>query len=277
MDKLQEDNKGELEVNKQEEKENKEEKSDPPEIVLGVYMHCQACAKKVEKSLRKIQGVEEVKADTKAQRVVVKGNNTATLDPIKTCEIVEKKTGRKTMLVSPLPPIPGGPEQEAVKEEEEAPKQDDENKEEKEEEAKTPPPIITVLLKMKMHCEACAHVLQKRIKKMEGVDTVETDVLNDQVMVKGLVDPQKLVEYVYRRTRKHVSIIKGDDGGGSSVDDSEQPVVDDDIKTNDDAKTNDDITKTYDDQYWNPNYDTENAYPPQILFSDENPNSCSLM
>lgn len=56
MDEAQEDNKGELEENKQEEKENKEENSDPPEIVLGVYMHCQACAKKVEKSLRKIQG-----------------------------------------------------------------------------------------------------------------------------------------------------------------------------------------------------------------------------
>lgn len=52
------------------------------------------------------------------------------LDPIKTCETIEKKTGRKTVLVSPLP-LPADPEQEETKEEE-AKKQDDEKKEEDE-------------------------------------------------------------------------------------------------------------------------------------------------
>lgn len=107
------------------------------------------------------------------------------------------------------------------------------------------------------------------------MDTVETDVMNDQVMVKGLVDPQKLVEYVYRRTRKHVSIIKGDDDGGGDVDNGDGAAAVDD---SDHSSIVDDHAKTYDDdQYWGPNYNTENVYAPQILFSDEDPNSCSLM
>lgn len=31
-----------------------------------------------------------------------------------------------------------------------------------------PPPVITAILKVRMHCEACAQVLQKRIRKIDG-------------------------------------------------------------------------------------------------------------
>lgn len=48
-------------------------------------------------------GVEEVMADSKASKVVVKGKNA---DPLKVCERIQKKSGRKVELISPLPKPP---------------------------------------------------------------------------------------------------------------------------------------------------------------------------
>lgn len=62
-------------------------------------------------------GVEEVKADSKASKVVIKGKNA---DPLKVCERIQKKSGRKVELISPLPKPP------------------EENKKEEEEEEKLP-------------------------------------------------------------------------------------------------------------------------------------------
>ena len=37
-----------------------------------------------------------------------------------------------------------------------------------------------------------------------------TDLPNDQVIVKGIIDPVKLVENVYRRTRRQASIVQAE-------------------------------------------------------------------
>lgn len=42
---------------KEEKKEEEKKDEEPPEIVLKVYMHCEGCAKKVEKSLRGYEGL----------------------------------------------------------------------------------------------------------------------------------------------------------------------------------------------------------------------------
>jgi hypothetical protein len=31
-----------------------------------------------------------------------------------------------------------------------------------------PPPVVTTVLKIRMHCDACAQVIQKRIRKIKG-------------------------------------------------------------------------------------------------------------
>lgn len=48
-------------------------------------------------------GVEEVTTDSKTSKVVVKGK---AADPIKVCERLQKKSGRKVELISPLPKPP---------------------------------------------------------------------------------------------------------------------------------------------------------------------------
>ncbi|KAM5588929.1 heavy metal-associated isoprenylated plant protein 7 [Rosa sericea] len=265
------------EENKPEEKKDEEKKEEEkkveeaPEIVLKVDMHCEACARKVARALKGFEGVEDVTTDSKASKVVVKGK---AADPIKVCERLQKKSGKKVELISPLPK----PVEEEKKEEPKEP----ENKEEKKEE---PPAVVTVILKVRMHCEACAQVLQKRIRKIQGVESVVTDVGNDQVVVTGVVDPAKLADDVYKKTRKHVSIVPKEeekkeeekkeeekkeetkDGGGEKKEgETEEGKGSDDNKSFDIKRS----------EYWPSKYYSDYAYTPQI-FSDENPNACSVM
>ncbi|KAG9130778.1 hypothetical protein Leryth_012700 [Lithospermum erythrorhizon] len=63
----------------------------PQEIVLKIYMHCEGCAKKVRKSLRGFEGVENVLTDCKSHKVIVKGEKA---DPLKVVERLQRKSHR---------------------------------------------------------------------------------------------------------------------------------------------------------------------------------------
>uniref|UniRef100_A0A2P2KJ75 Copper-binding family protein n=1 Tax=Rhizophora mucronata TaxID=61149 RepID=A0A2P2KJ75_RHIMU len=105
------------EEKKEEEEKEKNKEEEPPVIVLKVDMHCEACARKVARALKGFEGVEEVTTDSKASKVVVKGK---TADPIKVCERLQKKSGRKVEIISPLPKPP----EENKREESKEPKED---------------------------------------------------------------------------------------------------------------------------------------------------------
>lgn len=247
------------EEKKEEEKKEEKKEEEPPEIVLKVDMHCEACARKVARALKGFEGVEDVTTDSKASKVVVKGK---AADPIKVCERLQKKSGRKVEIISPLPK----PSEENK----------EENKEQKEEKKEEPPAVITVVLKIRMHCDACAQGIQKKIRKIQGVESVETDLANDQVIVKGVVDPTKLVDYVYKRTRKQASIVKDEEKKEEEKKEEEKKEEKKDGEegnAEDDKKS--DIKRS---EYWPSKHLLEYAYayPPQI-FSDENPNACSVM
>ncbi|XP_011095914.1 heavy metal-associated isoprenylated plant protein 7 [Sesamum indicum] len=255
----EEKKKEEVKKEKKEEEKKDDEVPPPPEMVLKVDMHCEACARKVARALKGFEGVEEVTAEYKTSKVVVKGKDA---DPVKVCQRIQKKSGRKVEIISPLPkPPPHQNEQQQSKEE---PKQ--ENKEE-------PPAVVTVVLKVRMHCDACAHALQKRIGKIQGVESVTTDIANDQVIVKGVLDPEKLVSDVYKRTGKQASIVKNEEKKEEEKKDEKQndKKEGEESKEEDDKKT--DIKKV---EYWPPKYYMEHTYAPQ-MFSDENPNACSVM
>lgn len=290
----------------------------PPEIVLRVYMHCEGCARKVRRRLKGFEGVEDVITDCKASKVVVKGEKA---DPLKVLERVQRKSHRQVQLLSPIPKPPA---EDAKKPEE---------KENKPEEKKPePPPLITVVLKVHMHCEACAQEIKRRIQRMEGVESADPDLKSSQVAVKGVFDPPKLVEYVYKRTGKHAVIVKQEPekkeeekakdakeekkageagkenkGEGEAKENKESgepkvtggeeasPVVD--LKKSDNYYSVPSIyvphsyyageypPQTYPPPASPPYTYPPYTYPPQIpshpyppqIFSDENPNACSVM
>ncbi|XP_003575022.1 heavy metal-associated isoprenylated plant protein 7 [Brachypodium distachyon] len=293
--------------------EKKEDVPPPPpeEVVMRVYMHCQGCARKVKKILKGFDGVEDVNADSKAHKVVVKGKKAAA-DPMKVVERVQKKTGRKVELLSPMPPPKEEKKEEEKKEEPEPPKP---------EEIKEPM-VIAVVLKVHMHCEACAQVIKKRILKMKGVQSAEPDLKASQVTVKGVFEVAKLADYVRKRTGKHADIVKSEpvespenagdsndkdeakaaEGGEEKKDESKEEKDAGDAAGDEKAKEKEkddtnagDEEKDYEKDHTamsaanlymhHPRYSyptgygaPANAYPyaPQ-LFSDENPNACSVM
>lgn len=186
---------------KKAEEESKEAKPEPPpppppEIVLRVFMHCEGCARKVRKSLKGFQGVEDVLTDCKTHKVVVKGEKA---DPLKVLERIQKKSHRQVELLSPIPKPPPPAEE---------PKKPEEKEAVKPPEKKEEPQVITVVLKVHMHCEACAQEIKKRIQRMKGVENAEPDLKNSQVTVKGVFEATKLVDYVSKRTGKRAVIVK---------------------------------------------------------------------
>ena len=72
-----------------------------------------------------VEGVEEVKTDCRIHKVVVKGKKAAE-DPLKVVERVQKKTGRRVELLTPLPPPKPEKKEEEKKEEKPKPEEKEE-------------------------------------------------------------------------------------------------------------------------------------------------------
>lgn len=277
----------------------------PQEIILRVYMHCEGCARKVRKSLKFFQGVEDVMTDCKSHKVVVKGEKA---DPLKVLERVQKKSHRQVELLSPIPKPP----------EEEPKKVEEKEVVVKPEEKKEEPQVITVVLKVHMHCEACAQEIKRRIQKMEGVENAEPDLKNSQVTVKGVFEATQLVEHVWQTTRKRAVIVKvepekkeeekpkeekkteegendakkaeegekkakggGDGASATPAEGGKEEAVQEESKL--EIKRNESPYYYYYPQQQNYHvypqryaHEMYNPYPPQ-MFSDENPNACSVM
>ncbi|AED95986.1 Heavy metal transport/detoxification superfamily protein [Arabidopsis thaliana] len=286
-DKKMEEKKSEEPQAKSEDKKPEEEKKkEPQEIVLKIFMHCEGCAKKIHRCLKGFEGVEDVTTDCKTSKVVVKGEKA---DPLKVLQRLQRKSHRQVELISPIPepkPVSDEPE----KKEKEKPKP-----EEKKEE------VVTVVLRVHMHCEACAMEIQKRIMRMKGVESVEPDFKASQVSVKGVFTPEKLVEFIYKRIGKHAAVVKQDpppkppEKEKETKDKDEKKKEEGQPKEGKEAKENGggggakgdgaaaeegnkvvDLKKN-EYQYQPPRYPVEMfAYPPQI-FSDENPNACTII
>ncbi|XP_076921543.1 heavy metal-associated isoprenylated plant protein 7-like [Bidens hawaiensis] len=251
---------------KEEEDKKKIEEEVPEEVVLKVDMHCGACARKVARSLRGFQGVKEVMTECKASKVVVKGKE---LDAAKLSERIQKKTGRKVDIISMLPKPPEPKPKPEPEPEPEKKQQPEQSKEEKKDE---PPPVITIALKMSMHCDACAQRLQKRILKIKGVESVKTELANEQVVVTGMLAPEKLMNDVIKKTRKQASIIVKEEEKKEEKKEAEKEEEAPDAKKADDInietkKNESSPPKNYMDYY---------SYAPE-MFSDENPHACLVM
>ncbi|KAG9136831.1 hypothetical protein Leryth_004584 [Lithospermum erythrorhizon] len=102
---------------------------------------------------------------------------------------------------------------------------------------------------------------------MPGVQTVDPDMSNNIVIVKGTMDPQKLVEFINKRSGRHAMILKLDDKKQNNNQNQQNY---DHNKQNNQNKKKDINSGIY------PKYPLDLVLAPQ-LFSDENPNACSIM
>ncbi|KAG6400759.1 hypothetical protein SASPL_137602 [Salvia splendens] len=183
--KVEEERKPEEKKEEPKAEEKKEEEKPEPAMpfVLFVDLHCVGCAKKIERSILKIRGVEGVAMDMAKNEVTIKG----VIEPQAVCSRIMKKTKRRAKVLSPLPQAEGEPMPEIV--------------------ASQVSGLATIELNVNMHCEACAQQLKKKILKMKGVRTAETELSSGKVTVTGTMDAGRLVDYVYRRTKKQAKVV----------------------------------------------------------------------
>ncbi|PON45279.1 Heavy metal-associated domain containing protein [Parasponia andersonii] len=202
------------------------------EVVLKVYMHCEGCKDKVSKCLRGFDGVEDVVVDTENHKVIVRGKN---VDPIEVLGRLRKKYSRNAQLFYPIPK----PEN----------KEDEKYKEDQAQ-------LKFVVLKVSMHCQGCADDIKKYLERMRGVLTVEPNMEKSMVIVRGIVDPSKLVQYIKKRLGKNAEILKQETGQANCC--KKEPLW---------------------DNKWHcpPFYSSAQCICPSDMFSDENPFACCIM
>ncbi|XP_039066107.1 heavy metal-associated isoprenylated plant protein 5-like isoform X2 [Hibiscus syriacus] len=171
-------------------------------VVYNIDMHCEGCAKKIKRSIKHCEGVEDVETDYGANKLTVIGK----IDPAKIRERLAEKTKKKVDLISPQPKkdVAAGDK-----------KPEAEKKTEEKKEGKKPSKESTVVLKIRTHCDGCIHKIRKIILKVDGVQSVVVDGAKDLVTVKGTMDVKDLVPFLKQKLRRNVDVVppKKDDAG----------------------------------------------------------------
>lgn len=102
---------------------------------------------------------------------------------------------------------------------------------------------------------------------LEGIQTAETDRSKSTVVVRGVMDPLKLVEEIKKKLGRHAELISQNTEKGRENKEKESN------NKNNNKNEDSDGNKIFS---YPPQYSVQHVYPSQI-FSDENVHSCSIM
>ncbi|XP_022761197.1 heavy metal-associated isoprenylated plant protein 19 [Durio zibethinus] len=127
-----------------------------------------------------------------------------------------------------------------------------ENEKEKDDEK-----AIVAEYKVSMHCNACERTVAKAISKLKGVEKFMTDMNKHKVIIIGNFDPQKVSKKLRKKTGKKVEIL---------IKEKQEETPKD---------TTNEISETYVNSLPLDCCFIENEA--LMMFSDENPNACSIM
>lgn len=251
-------------------------------VVLKVDMHCEGCATKIKKSIRDFEGVESLKGGDGNKLTVI-----GKVDPVKLREMVEQKTKKKVELVSPVPKKEkdsdnkdkdgGGGEKKTG----DKPEKKSDDKKSKE------PPVTTAVMKVDLHCQGCVQKIRKTVSKTKGYQEMSIDVQKNLVTVKGTMDMKALAESLTEKLRKPVEIVPPKKDGGEKKEkgggDGGKGKGGEMAGGGDGGSQQEDGIQFVQYGYPNPyvngyglGYPVGQFHAPQ-MFSDENPNACSIM
>nr|GMD47805.1 heavy metal-associated isoprenylated plant protein 3-like [Ipomoea batatas] len=232
-------------------------------------MHCEGCAKKVRRSIRHFDGVEDVKTDWESGKLTVKGN----VDPAWLRDILASKIKKKVEILSPQPKKDGGGGAAAgdKKSDDKSAKKDEKDTEKKPKE----PQVSTVVLTVRLHCDGCADKVKRVIRKINGVKDVDVDLAKDLVTVKGTMDIKELTAYLREKLKRGVEVVPSKKDGGGDYG----------LTMSDPSSSSHTGYSSYPYAHAPPPYMHVPPTPPPTyvhapspnMFSDEDPNACSVM
>ncbi|XP_056172521.1 heavy metal-associated isoprenylated plant protein 6-like [Syzygium oleosum] len=245
-------------------------------LVLRIRLHCDDCIRIIQKYILQYKGVESVVIDASKDQVSVTG----VVEMKELAPYLKDKIRRNVEVVLTTK---GG----------------DEEKERS----------STLVLRIRLHCDDCIRIIQKYILKYKGVESVVIDASKDQVSVTGVVEMKELVPYLKDKIRRNVEVVPTTKGGDEEIKDKvntgglggdgdygkkeeQTPLTKNVNQRENHWSLPHPITHSNDGEIHNWNYGTEayqgymnqgaayqrfnQSYAPDI-FSDENPNACSIM
>lgn len=167
-------------------------------VTFILIVHGYSYVNGVELFVKQIEGVKRVKGDSNSIKLEVTGM----VDPWKVQELVEKETKKKVELIFPLTQmaakrVDNQISEEKLKRKKKIRRNDIGSKQTEE---------GTYVLKIKLCCDSCNQKLRK-IMKIKGLETVNMDVQEDLVKVKGTVDITEVRSYIKDELKKDVVII----------------------------------------------------------------------
>ncbi|CAL9189162.1 unnamed protein product [Musa hybrid cultivar] len=232
-------------------------------VVYKVGMYCEGCVDKVVRSVKEFPGrVQEVKPELESSKLTVVGK----MDPWKLRDRVEAKTKKKVDLVSPVKKPDAAADQKPVNE--------------KAKELYLKATTVVFKISLYCHCRGCIRGIVNTIRRIEGVHDVSIDAQNELVTVTGTMDATAVTKISSHNMVREVKAVqpKKNDGGGKKKEGGEGGS---DGENKEHAATAAAAAAAMQavaeagrmDYYeW---YYRRMHHAPQ-LFSDENPNACSI-
>ncbi|ESW34765.1 hypothetical protein PHAVU_001G179100 [Phaseolus vulgaris] len=175
----------------------------PVPVVLKLDLHCEGCAKKIKRAVRKFNGVEDVNADLFGNKVTVIGKG---VDPAVVRTKLADKTRQKVEIISPQPKKDSGAASKPPEKKVEENITEEKKPADKKTEGKTPKqgPVV---LKIRLHCEGCIQKIRRVILKIKGVESVNIDASKNWVSVNGTMDVNGMVAYLEEKLRRKVEVV----------------------------------------------------------------------
>ncbi|KAL3615446.1 hypothetical protein CASFOL_041107 [Castilleja foliolosa] len=202
------------------------------------YLHCPKCAHDMQKPLLRIPGVHKVDTKFEKGEITVKG----AIDAKKIHAKLQKWSNKKVELISET---------------------------KSKEEAKNDVQTKTITMKAYLHCDQCEREARRRLLMHKDIHNVKTDVKAQRITVEGVIEPEKLVSYMRKRVHKYAEIIV--QGNKKKEEENKKEIgKKKDVEFNEVKKVEGKSKEGNETPYF-----IHYVYAPQ-LFSDENPNSCSI-
>ncbi|XVE50921.1 hypothetical protein DITRI_Ditri01bG0202100 [Diplodiscus trichospermus] len=162
--------------------------------------------------------------------------------------------------------------------------------------------LRTTTVKVHLHCDKCEQELKKKLLKHKGIFSVKTDTKAQTLTVQGTIEPDKLLSYIRKKVHKHAEIIsskpekKEEKKENPKAEAKKDDLKPEEKKENPKAEAKKDYSKhgaessekkevvefkqdvkvEVKSKEGNTPYFIHYVYAPQ-LFSDENPNACSVL
>ncbi|XP_059651727.1 heavy metal-associated isoprenylated plant protein 4 isoform X2 [Cornus florida] len=263
-------------------KEDKKEKVESAIIaVYKAHLHCPKCAYDIRKPLMRTPGVHSVDVKFESGEITVKG----TFDAKKMHERIERISKKKVVKVKEEVSVLKEIKKETIR---------------------------TTKINAYMHCDQCERDLRTKLLKNKGIHNVKTDMKAQTLTIEGTIESEKLLAFMKKRVHKHAEIIspKQDKKEEKKEDKEEKKDKKEDKKEDKEEKKDKKEEKKEDKKEekkedkvtvevktketteiiefkeekkveaktkeGNVPYFIHYVYAPQ-LFSDENPNACSIM